>query len=250
MKKFTTDEYVKELRNCNSESYAEILGQALMSDNSSSTKGAYSPSIPVTWSMFYALVDLENRFGLPHTTSAYAAIDLITPKIASTWTSKKATMNRAEIDDYLEDLYFDLVTNYIDKWDPKKNNNFLAFIIPELSTTANVTAAPEINPYLQKKKGYSSLSLDGLNDSTEGGFEAEDPNSRVDEDAMRNIECEKLGLMGKIIKDDGKKITGSKEEVKKAILADKLLGGIRSLEEDVIDALNEFFTGEEEPELS
>jgi hypothetical protein len=237
--KFTTEEYVTEVKNCDSMAFAQMLMDYIFSEDSGSEKGPFTPKIPTSWSMFYALKNLEDKFNLPHKSSAYVAVDLMMPKMQSVWASKKVPTSRCDFKEYVTEIYMDLLS-YIDKWNPDINDNFLAFALSELSTVANRVGAPEINKYLQTTRGYTSCSLEGLSEVSEGGFEVPDKDTDVEEYVISKIDYEKNSLAHMIIKKESDEITGSMEEVKDAIIAEKLFGGIKNIDKEMFSALEEF----------
>ncbi len=239
----TSEEFLKKIQNCESYAEAQMLSGLIFSSDSSTTDKTFKPSIPVDWKIFYDLIDMENRFGLSHWGSAYAFMHIGMPRIQAVWNNKDTEMSSSDIDDYKQQLFYDL-PGYIDKWDRDRNDNFLAFINNELSTTANKVAKPEINDYIRKTRGYSMSSLDQLREATENsnGYDPEDPNVNVEESAIDLYESRGKSLLNNMItiEDEDNVITGSKTQSKNAIFAQKLLGGISGFENDMIDAVEEF----------
>jgi len=247
MKTYTTEEFLDAVLSCKDRATASILSDRFAPKDSSTYESSYTPAVEPSWELFYALICMEEKFGLYHSASTFAVMDLLKPRISLVW-SKKEKLPTADIEDFLQNLFLFISTTGIDKWDSKINDNFYAFINPELQTVVNETVVPEINKYLKQTRGITSVSSDELNEKLEGGFDAVDENTSVEDQALRNVERKNLSVLGKAItiEDTPDEKTGkitistkSKKQIKNAIIAEGLFEGVTSMSDDTRDVFEE-----------
>lgn len=237
--KLTTENYIEAIDRCKSKAEAELLAQIVFEGGT--TENPFHSKVPATWGVFYKLKKLEDKFELPHSASAYVVIDLIAPKISSIWYKKKngdIANTIVEKSEYLNTLWAELNTKYIDMWDEKVNDNFLAFLLPHLSTIVNELLKPEIPRYLQETRGYTSVSLEGFMEKTESGFEPEDRKVCIEEGAVRSDEKNRSKIVRAKHHDTADVKLAHAAQIRRAIFASKLGGGYKELSETVIDAIS------------
>lgn len=176
--------------------------------DASSTDDFYSSSSiqDLSWNSFYAIVDLEEQYELGHFSSAYVATSLVLPKISKMYVSISRNCSQDK-GDFCSKVFMNICDNIIPKWDKNKNDNFFAFLQPNLRTSYNEMLEGEDGPskYLQTTKGLSVTSIEGMNEHLESGFEAKDSSESVEDIVLLKIQREKRSLLPKIIGLDEEK---------------------------------------------
>lgn len=274
MEKPSTEDFAMMCGRCMTEAEALSLSRLVENTDATSTRAALSSAIPPTWSMFYELLKMEKKFGIPHTGTAIVCVDLCTVLIGKYFVSKKngnTGNNRADMDDFAMALYEAMISGTIDKYDPNVNDNFLAFISPEMRTVCNEVFEEEIPRYLEITRGLSITSLDKLMEAEDSVFDPEDKTQNVELSVVRSEEKESLKLVSlsdvekeNLSKDSEKKIplpkrvknltaeeeaayrakkvaeAIQKSQIKKAIIMSKIGGGVQNFRSEMSAAFSMF----------
>ena len=274
MNKPSTSEFIQMCQNASSSAEAMQIANLVYGMDASTSKNALSSAIKPSWTMFYELLKMENKFGIPHAGTALVAVDLCSVLVGKCFVSKKngnSGDNRGGFDDFTSSLYIALRDGIIDKYDENINDNFLAFLYPEMRTVCNEVFKEELPNYLKQVKGLSVTSLDKLMSSEDSVFDPVDRTSDVEGTAIRREEQRKvaairlcdaeLDAIEERIAKSSKKIIDKKEmsadeaseyrtrkvalavkkaSLSKAIIMSKICGGVKNFSNEMSEAFEAF----------
>ena len=83
-----TEQFLNEIEQCDTELKARnLIGQVYQKANTTS-EGFLKAPFPLTWDVFYKLVELEKKFNLNYFASSYIALVLVKPKLSSNWAKR------------------------------------------------------------------------------------------------------------------------------------------------------------------
>lgn len=219
-----------------SEDAIAVLNFAVSHDTSNAEK-FYKPNIEdVTWKSFYAARELEEKFELSDFVSAYLATSLAKPKIKSFYSEISGNVNQ-DLDDFFSRTMVMIGEKLIPAWDKQKNDNFFAYLQPNLRTIRNELLSEDGGPskYLKETKGFSSVSMEYLKEKTESGWDAMDHETNTEEAAFKSIDRDKKELLKRVIglKQEN---NATSENIWNSIICQKLFHG---KEEGDLEVLND-----------
>lgn len=230
--------FLEKLSQIRNEEHAEhVLHLAYPTDNMSSDNFFHSSGIrDLSWESFYAVREIEEKYDLSCYVSAYLATTLAYPKISSYYAEMAANCHQ-EKSDFCSRVYLMTMCKLIPEWDKSKNDNFLAYMLPNLRTVRNEIFAEDNGPsqYLRKKKGLSTVSMDALKEKSETGWDTADKEQNTEEAALANIEMDKKRLLKRIVCLGSNKMA-TEENIWNSIVCQKLF---HSQNEDELEILND-----------
>lgn len=224
----TAEQFLKEIHLCKTQLEAErIVNQIYVLANTTS-EGFFKLPFPINWDVFYELLNLEQKYHLSNFGSAYVAVAFVKPKLSLNWSKRTNIKKWSDFEDYCNEVYYHIAENVIPSWNKNINDNFLAYLTPELLTILNETAKPEVSQYIQKTYGRTVGSIDAISQELGHEFDVEDKNISTEKDVLNRIEKEeKKDLIAIIYQNRDKnneQIT--KEQVKRTLIMTQLFGGV------------------------
>ena len=232
-------EFMQSLLDADTTSEAKDLLATVYSGNSETTATAFTSQVESKWDVFYAMLATENKFSLEHNASAYHVIGLIEPKLKGVWAKRDALPLKkwSSYDDFKVDVFImihEKLSPVVNKkgntvgFDMEKNDNFLAYISPELNTVLNEITDQEISKHLAKVHGLSLHSLEGLTEDERNPIQVRDHCTNVEETVSESIDPEH-GVQYRQIKnaeyDEEKKCFVNMEKLVSDTLTSSLLFG-------------------------
>ena len=244
----TSSTYLQAIQNCTTQMEANRVAEQILApvpfERDSALEGnSFKSNIQVNWEVFYALVELEDKFNLEHNYSAYAAIILSKPKLSSHWATRANVKKCTDFEDYLLDMYMYIWKEVIPKWDKNINDNFFAMLQPEMLTVLNETAKPEVSNYLQHNHGKTLESYEAISEHLGHEFEMADDTTNVEERAVKDVTRLERDVYYELVQYsdlDDEEITEDeiKEQIKRALIVNQMFGGFsRELAERVLSAM-------------
>lgn len=195
-------EFLERLKTIKNPEEANLLLFEVYPKSVKSTDDFYTTSgvKDLGWDSFYAVRDVEDKFGLGNFASSYIATNLAFPKISKMYASIAANCGQDK-GDFCSKVLENISTNVIPKWDKSKNDNFFAYLLPNLRTTYNEMLEGDDGPskYYQKKKGLSLTSIEAMNENSEVGFEVQSSDESVEDQVIEKIKREDRSLLKRII---------------------------------------------------
>ena len=225
----TTENYLKQIELCKTQLEAERISNQIYVLANTTSEGFFKAPFTLTWEIFYKLLELENVYHLSNFASAYVAVVLIKPKLSANWLKRANVKKWSDFDDYCNEIYYHIAQNVIPKWDKEINDNFLAYLTPELLTILNETAKPEVSKYIQKKYGRTVNSIDAISQELGHEFDVEDKHFSTEKTVLKTIEKEEKSYYQALIfqkKHNENKDTISKEDIKRALIVSQIFGGL------------------------
>lgn len=152
------------------------------------------------WDTFYVVREIEEKFVLGNFASSYIATSLAFPKISKMYASIAANCGQDK-GDFCSKVLENISSNVIPKWDKSKNDNFFAYLLPNLRTTYNEMLEGDDGPskYYKEKKGLSLTSIEAMNENSEVGFEVQSGEDSVEDQVIDKIAREDRSLLKRII---------------------------------------------------
>lgn len=234
----TQEEFLEKLDNVTNQSQADkVLHLAYPTDNMSSDNFFHSSGIRnLSWKSFYKVKEIEDKFQMGYYVSAYLATALAYPKISQHYTDIAPNCHQ-EKSDFCSRVYLMTMCKLIPEWDIEKNDNFLAYMLPNLRTVKNEIFGEDNGPsqYLRKKKGLSTVSMDALKEKSETGWDTPDREKNTEEAAIASIEMDKKRLLKRIVCLGNSKMA-TEENIWNSIICQKLF---HSHNEDELEILND-----------
>lgn len=241
----TTEHYLKQIELCKTQLEAERISNQIYSLANTTSEGFFKAPFALTWEVFYKLLELEKIYNLSNFASAYIAVVLTKPKLSANWLKRTNVKKWSDFEDYCNEIYYHIAQVVIPKWDKERNDNFLAFLTPELLTILNETAKPEVSKYIQKTYGRSVNSIDAISQELGHELDVEDKTFSTERTVLKAIENEEKFYYQSLMFKNKRKTSAddfSKDDIKRALIMSQIFGGLEkdlNLVKRVYSALEE-----------
>ena len=197
MTKIPADRFLSELNEADTQFRVSQVLEKVYSFEASSTGQAFKSNVENSWDVFYKMKEKEDELHMEHGASAYYVMDLISPKLHKLWLSKETMGIKkwSEYGDFLTAVWCQINSKLnlkenkkgkIEGWDKDKNDNFLAYIIPEIRTVLNEVTETEISKHLANSREISLTSLDALMDNEDSPLQVGD-DSNMEKESIDNM---------------------------------------------------------------
>ena len=199
----TTEKFIENVKRCTNEEDARLAISGAYPTSFGTSDSFYHSSgiADLGWDAFYAVRDVEEKFHLGCCVSAYIATCLAYPRIGKLY-SEMANNCTSSKEDFCSKVFELLMTDIIPKWDKTINNNFWAYLQPNLLTVRNEIRNEDrgISDYIVKTRGLSVTSMEYLKEKSENSsWELPDYEQDVEEKVLYNIEQERKQLLKRVI---------------------------------------------------
>lgn len=195
-------DFLLKLSEVENEEDARLLLGVVYPTSVKSTDDFYTTSgiEDLGWDSFYAVREVEEKFNLGNFASSYIATNLAFPKISKMYASIAANCGQDK-GDFCSKVLENISTTVIPKWDKSKNDNFFAYLLPNLRTAYNEMLEGDDGPskYYKEKKGLSLTSIEAMNENSEVGFEIVSNDESVEDQVIEKIKREDRSLLKRII---------------------------------------------------
>ncbi len=238
--KVTKDTFMGRLFSAKTQSEAKAVFDSVFSMDASTVTSSFKSPVECSWEIFYPMVEKENEFKLDHKASAYYVMNLLEPKLKVMWNKKDILPIKkwSEYGDFLTDVWGQIYTKLtpklnkkgkIEGWDKSTNDNFLAYILPEIRTILNEVTETEVSKYIADTYDISVGSLDALIDNSENPLQVHDRTINVEEHVVNKIMLEENASY-KQLKASAHKST--KEQISDVLTASFMADGMSDKELD------------------
>lgn len=198
----TQAEFIEKSKTIKDAEEARLLLSEVYPKSVKSTDDFYTTSgiDDLGWDSFYVVRDIEDEFHLGNFASSYIATNLSFPKISKMYASIAANCGQDK-GDFCSKVLENISTTVIPKWDKSKNDNFFAYLLPNLRTAYNEMLEGDDGPskYYKEKKGLSLTSIEAMNENSEVGFEIQSTEESVEDQVIDKIRREDRSLLKRII---------------------------------------------------
>jgi hypothetical protein len=249
------DDFIQKLANAKSaEDVRIVLGFVYPTDCSTGDAFYKSSGIEdLNWATFYAVREAEEKYDLGCFASAYIATSLAYPKIGKIYGEMANTCISGK-DDFGSRVFELLTNDLIPKWDKNKNDNFFAYLQPNLQTVRNAIRNEDrgISDYMVRTRGTSVTSMEYIREKSESGWDLPDQDQNVEEDVMRIIERERKLLLKRVIGLKNNEENATMGNIWNSIVCQKLFHDANESEiailndEPIVNALNKYYDWVEE----
>lgn len=246
------EEFLLRVQAVESEAEALEVTALIYPDSADSSEVFYRASAikNMDWQSFYAVREMEEKFHIGAFSSAYIAVVLSFPKI-SYYYSQIAPYTNQEKGDFCGRVLDMTVTKLIPEWDKEKNDNFFAYMMPNLLTVRNAMRAEDGGPssYLKAQKGMSLVSIEGMKEKSDASanWDTPDMDKNTEEEVIQRLKQGKMFLFHKVVGLSNEDALPTEDNIWNTILCRKLFHGkdedeLSMLEDpDIIGALEEYF---------
>lgn len=220
----TQEEFIEKSKTIKDAEEARLLLSEVYPKSIKSTDDFYTTSgiDDLGWDSFYVVREIEDELHLGNFASSYVATNLSFPRISKMYASIAANC-RQDKGDFCSKVLENISINIIPKWDKSKNDNFFAYLLPNLRTTYNEMIEGDDGPskYYKKKKGLSLTSIEAMNEKSEVGFEVQSTEKSVEDQVIDKIRREDRILLKRIINLD-KEENFDEDNIWNSIICEKL----------------------------
>ena len=197
----SASEVIDALNDADTAFKAQEALHRLYGDSSEDADKAFTSPVELDWNLFYKAVEKEKEFHLEHDASAYYAINLVETKLKHMWSTKDQGPKKwSEYDDFRTAVWAMIrqkLSPSVNKkgktvgWDPSINDNFLAFIIPEIRTVLNEITRSDISKYMSTKNGWSIGSLEEMMEDEDNPLQVAGKTVDVEDAVLEQMEHDK-----------------------------------------------------------